>query len=667
MSGTTVEVNHGYEVVIEDDDDYSDQDDPEGPLLRISSVQEHFDTIDDDLSNESLLEPSTYQPQERELKPDKETLDAYAEHFKSTGNASFERDPNPDDADRPFKCTLCPRSFKNRANLWEHNRLHTGSLPFSCNDCGTTFSRVKSLMAHKEKYHSKNSTEDPPLRLKCNFCPRVFPRKGDRTQHMKMGHPDQYDPNDKSGDTPTPSFSQERSTPSASATPESVKVKKTNPSPVTSSIVSRFCCNMCLSSFDTAQLLEEHVGLMHPKDGILTCPYCPKTFKSRPTLRMHILNHQGKLPYKCDDCGSRFDRRFYLVKHREKYHIGENRKVIQCRFKCKFCPRLFQRKIDRKTHTRMVHSKEIKIKKEKVDQIMNDVPSPSKEDDEDEEQDEEQEQDVVVVKTEEGPVQKIKKASADSNNECIRCGKHFPSAAMLREHIDDQHLKKKKDVKPPPSPVVKKIKSAKTTLSARRPYKCPYCPKTFTQNYVMKEHTFIHTGSLRYRCDECLAMFNRPHYLQAHKAKYHSVNSKFQAIKCRFCSRSFVRKQDIKIHERIAHGVSDDGSVEREILDDTFNGSADNTIESESGKGGGDGGEGDRKGGRFREKRNAVRKNLDDDDIEEVDDENDEDYVLDDDEDGEEEDYDRESVADEEEDDDDGIADNGGEEHIKLK
>ncbi|XP_055618891.1 uncharacterized protein LOC129763766 [Toxorhynchites rutilus septentrionalis] len=664
LGGTIAAVNHGYEVVMEDDDDDPDQDDPEGPLLRISSIQERFDAIEDDLSNESLLEPSSYQPVERDMKPDQETLTAYAEHFKAAGNASAGRDTNHDDPERPFKCTLCTRTFKNRANLWEHNRLHTGLMPFSCNDCGTTFSRYKSLMAHKEKYHSKNSTEDPPLRLKCNFCPRVFPRKGDRTQHMKMGHPDQYDPSEKAaGDTPTPSLPQERSTPSArrvsAATSESISVKKANPSPVTNSVVARFCCNMCLSSFETAELLEEHVGLMHPKDGILTCPYCPKTFKARPTLRMHILNHQGKLPYKCDDCGSRFDRRFYLVKHRERYHTGENRKVIHCRFRCKFCPRLFQRKIDRKTHTRMVHSKEIRVKKEKVDQILNDTRT--KEDDDD---DEEEEQ-VVVVKREKSPVPKMRKSlPANPSNECVHCGEHFPTAAMLREHIDDQHLKKGKDVKPVLSKVAKKTNSAKTTLSAKRPYKCPYCPKTFTQNYVMKEHTFIHTGSLRYRCDECLAMFNRPHYLRQHKLKYHSLNSNFRALKCRFCSRSFVRKQDIKIHERIAHDVIDESEpAEREILDDSFNGSADNTLDYEGGSK--DGGKRDRITG-YRKKTEVGRKDpVEDDDIEEIDDENDEDYVVDDDEYDEEEGDDGASEIDGDDDDEDngGITDNGTEDN----
>ncbi|XP_053689818.1 zinc finger protein 845-like [Sabethes cyaneus] len=559
---TAVAAIADYHVSMEDDNSFDDYDgeldqdgDPEGPgLLQIASIQKNYDTE----SNESLLEPTAFEPYENDLKPDAETLAAYAEHFKASDADRDTQDSTPDDELRRFKCNLCTRSFKNRANLWEHTRLHSGKLPFACNDCGTTFSRVKSLMAHQEKYHSKNSTEDPPLSLKCKFCPRVFPRKGDRTQHMKMGHPDLYNPNDKL-ETPSPAISKERSTSATVSTPDShivspvAKKKPCNtptPSPVTDSAAARFCCNMCTKNFQCVQQLEDHIGLMHPKDGILKCSLCPKIFKSKQTLRMHILNHQGKLPYKCDECGSRFDRRFYLQKHRDKYH-GDNSKALHCRYRCKFCPRIFHRKIDRKTHIRMVHSKEIKVKKEKIDQTLSAIEYSARDDSDDQ-----------VLH----PLTPVVASSPSVGFSCKHCGEQFPTPAMLKEHSDDQHSKKgeQQDIKPvlltlPPTLATrmeKKVVPARSISNVRRPYKCPYCPKTFTQKYVMKEHTFIHTGSLRYRCDECMAMFNRPHYLRAHKMKYHGQNSKFKPLKCRFCTRSFVRKQDIKIHERIAHGIT---------------------------------------------------------------------------------------------------------------
>ncbi|XP_065076290.1 zinc finger protein 91-like isoform X2 [Ochlerotatus camptorhynchus] len=574
--------NHSFDVVMEDDEgdyDDDDEDEPDGPVLRISSVQENVRTIEED----SMLEISVYQPAEEEeeqldVKPDSEMLAAYAAHFMVGGDGpdALDATSTSEEAERRFKCNLCSKTFKNRANLWEHNRLHTGNLPFSCKDCGTTFSRVKSLMAHKQRYHSKDSTEDPPLRLQCKFCPRVFPRKGDRTQHMKMGHPDLYDPTDKM-EAPTPTLSSGRNTPAASfgassavhVLPErkAVAIKKSlssstpTPSPSTAND-SNSNCTICMKSFQSGREMEDHVSNDHPKGSIMPCPFCPKTFKSRQTIRMHILNHQGKLPYKCDDCDARFDRKFYLQKHRERYHQGDNHLILKCRFRCKFCPRLFQRKIDRKTHTRMVHLKEIRIKKEKMDPEIDGEGEAS-----------------AATPTNQSPPTELSFG-------CLVCGKQFASAEKLRNHTNIHHVKK--DIKPV---LAMKAKQAtmRPSLNVRRPFKCPYCPKTFAQKYVMTEHTFIHTGSLRYPCDKCMAMFNRPHYLRAHQLKYHGKDSKFKAIKCRFCTRSFVRKQDIKIHERIAHNVlQDDGTVQREIIEASQNGNASVAAEEGVDDGGGE-------------------------------------------------------------------------------
>lgn len=570
ISDGSVEVvanNHSFEVVMDDDegdyDDDDDEDEPDGPVLRISSVQENVRTIEED----SMLAISAYQPEEEEqpdVKPDPEMLAAYAAHFMDGGDGSDAMDASftSEEAERRFKCNLCSKTFKKRANLCQHNRLHTGNLPFSCNDCGTTFSRMKSLDSHKQRYHSKDSTEDPPLRLKCKFCPRVFPRKGDRTQHMKMAHPDLYTPTDKL-DAPTPTLSSGRNTPATTSgatssaihvLPErkvtpTVAIKKSlssstpAPSPSTAVDSSRNC-TICMKSFPSGREMDEHVSSEHPRGSIMSCPFCPKTFKSRQTIRMHILNHQGKLPYKCDDCDARFDRKFYLQRHLERYHQVDTDFVLKCRFRCKFCPRLFQRKIDRKTHTRMVHLKEVNIKKEKMDPEIDDEEELSSE-----------------TPTNQSP---------QTDLSCQECGKQFVSAEKLQNHTAVHHVKK--DIKPVLAVKAKQI-TMRPSLNVRRPFKCPFCPKTFAQKYVMTEHTFIHTGSLRYPCDKCMAMFNRPHYLRAHQLKYHGKGSKFKAIKCRFCTRSFVRKQDIKIHERIAHNVlTDDGTVVREIIVASQNG-----------------------------------------------------------------------------------------------
>nr|XP_029729690.1 LOW QUALITY PROTEIN: zinc finger protein 91-like [Aedes albopictus] len=595
--------NHNFPVVEEDDGDYDDDDDePDGPVLRISSVQENVQAIGEE---ESLVVPQASYvapPEEQDVKPNAQALADFAAHFMAGGGGFGEGSDTLDatsaseEVDKQLQCKLCSRIFKNKANLWEHNRLHKGNLPFKCADCGTTFSRTKQLEAHRQKYHSKDSTEDPPLRLPCRFCPRVFPRKGDRTQHMKMLHSDLYDPNEKM-ETSTPTLSSGRNTPASNfgvsssamlAMPEkktAITIKRPMsagpPTPIRRrrSLLTAAAgqdgpnlnCTICTKLYPSVRELEEHVSRDHPIGSIMSCPFCPKTFKSRQTIRMHILNHQGKLPYKCDDCDARFDRKFYLQKHRERYHQGEgadNQAAMKCRFRCKFCPRIFLRKIDRKTHIRLVHQAEIKIKQEKLD--------PEIDGDE-----------VMADAEQSNSSTPASLQQSELSFGCLQCGMQFRSPEKLRVHTATHHVKKeptaaassKADQNPRP---------IRQGLNVRRPFKCQYCPKTFAQKYVMMEHTFIHTGSLRYPCDICMAMFNRPHYLKAHKAKHHSDNSTFKAIKCRFCTRTFVRKQDIKIHERVAHNVTDfnDTNVQREIFETSHNGSFEEGV-----SGTGDGGD----------------------------------------------------------------------------
>ncbi|XP_055613975.1 zinc finger protein 721-like [Uranotaenia lowii] len=575
-----------FDVTIQNDDcadddtpyEDDDSDDDNRPLISLTSLTQG---IDDSHAEEEIVPQSEI----RDQKPDRAALDAYIEQYKAKKVIDSKplveptkKAPAPPQKLLPYQCPDCMRIFKNKATLREHSRLHIGIMPFPCNQCGTGFSRLASLEAHKKKYHSKDSTEAPPQNLKCPYCPRLFPRKLDRTRHCMLAHPERYPPTkygaSTARNTPTNKDQEPQSNIHSPNILKKALTKSKTPTPSQASTPvadamsgSEFCCNMCTKSFESIENLQEHINDEHPKGGLLRCALCPKVFKARQSLRMHILNHQGKLPYECEDCGSRFDRRFYLLKHRQRYHNGDQSKAIQGHYKCRFCPRMFIRKTDRKTHTRLVHSTETKIKKETPDipeQTENSIVKPKS---------------SPAFKTspnKKQPDAELPPQLPEISYDCMQCGEKFPSAEMLREHSEDQHGKPlKEDIKPTIKPFIqpepaKMGKVLQRMMNNQGRYKCPYCPKTFSRHYVMKEHTFIHTGSLRYRCDECYAMFNRPNYLQTHKLKYHSPNSTFQCIKCRFCTRSFVRKQDIRVHERIAHGIMSakgENSPEREVLE----------------------------------------------------------------------------------------------------
>uniref|UniRef100_A0A1Q3F2K4 Putative transcriptional repressor salm n=1 Tax=Culex tarsalis TaxID=7177 RepID=A0A1Q3F2K4_CULTA len=561
-----------YDVSIMDDPDgYVEEEEEEPPMLQIASVQERFDAGRQ--SSQSLLEPTTYQPAEQDpdqddcddfddadeeevqdVKPDHEMLDAFAQQFQAAANGESEEQQRSEsvatsNADQtseyPFQCPDCGKQFRSRGSLTEHVVVHTSK--FCCKDCGTGFYRIKTLRKHQEKYHSKDSSAPAPLRLKCDYCPRIFPRHADRVQHYVRSHTLLYKKSGKKART---------SKISASTTKLERPSSTVKPAPTPPAQLS---CSLCVTplNFPNTSELEEHIEKLHTdKDGVLICLMCPKTFKSRTTLKMHILNHQGKLPHECKDCGSRFDRKIYLERHRQRYHNGINAPAAIARVRCKFCPRTFLQAAQLATHVRGVHSSNgtTTIKREKL------TPDPTKKE---------------PASTTPPPTR------PELSFGCLQCGKDFSSPAMLREHTDTEHSPKKPvfyEVKPiiiktepgtedpPPKPPSIAKKRGATNL----PHKCPRCTKTFSTGYNLKEHMRIHTGTLKFRCLLCNMGFHREKFLQKHLVSNHGpdATTRKPILNCKLCARGFLRAHDVVKHEKMAHGLhggcEDEGAVAQE-------------------------------------------------------------------------------------------------------
>ncbi|NWZ98902.1 ZFP27 protein, partial [Nesospiza acunhae] len=55
---------------------------------------------------------------------------------------------------KPHKCSECGKSFRRRANLMEHSRIHTGEKPYKCGECGQSFSWSSQLILHQRRIHT---------------------------------------------------------------------------------------------------------------------------------------------------------------------------------------------------------------------------------------------------------------------------------------------------------------------------------------------------------------------------------------------------------------------------------------------------------------------------------------------------------------------------------
>ncbi|XP_030074277.1 hypermethylated in cancer 2 protein [Microcaecilia unicolor] len=91
----------------------------------------------------------------------------------STPNQTFSTES------RPFKCSVCEKSYKDPATLRQHEKTHWLTRPFPCNICGKMFTQRGTMTRHMRSH----------LGLKpfaCEECGMRFTRQYRLTEHMRV-------------------------------------------------------------------------------------------------------------------------------------------------------------------------------------------------------------------------------------------------------------------------------------------------------------------------------------------------------------------------------------------------------------------------------------------------------------------------------------------------
>ncbi|XP_021112777.1 hypermethylated in cancer 2 protein isoform X2 [Heterocephalus glaber] len=80
---------------------------------------------------------------------------------------------------RPYPCEVCGKMFTQRGTMTRHKRSHMGLKPFACNECGMRFTRQYRLTEHMRVHSGEKPYE-------CHLCGGKFTQQRNLISHLRM-------------------------------------------------------------------------------------------------------------------------------------------------------------------------------------------------------------------------------------------------------------------------------------------------------------------------------------------------------------------------------------------------------------------------------------------------------------------------------------------------
>ncbi|KAK3914112.1 Zinc finger and SCAN domain-containing protein 2 [Frankliniella fusca] len=400
-----------------------------------------------------------------------------------------------------WRCGFCGMKAKSKVGLIDHcnmrhkerlglSFLNSGSL--ECARCRETFESEVWLKDHLCHSVFLPKTIPTPKQLSCLTCPQVFTEVKLFREHL-LSHTN------------------------------SVK------------------CHVCGAHFRSQSHLQPHLDKHKNKQTSFQCPHCPRNFKLRSRMKIHLRTHTGERPYMCVKCGKQFSTdsgfRLHMAAHEgikpyvcaqcgQTFNRPSNlrRHESVCgdtKLQCRICKDKFSSREEMHCH-RAMHSKE--------------------------------EKDAEQALFDDGTTSKIDRFS------CKVCGMKFDRVVELSQHRQESHTaieveEAKKAGQIDGGAFVcpdcgKELYSKRNferhmlLHSGNTQYHCKECANVYATKFALEYHMYTHTGERPFKCDICPAGFKTRISLKIHHMKHTGE----KPYKCRICSMGFITAASLRLH-----------------------------------------------------------------------------------------------------------------------